>query len=92
MFGQFKFQQERDYDLVYVSTVIVTIFSFVLSFSFLYEYILSSFSTFISIESIFFFDDATASEAYAQPYIETVKYRNLTIDRGNGLKTNLTLN
>ena len=30
----------------------------------------------------------TIAEAYAQPYVETVKNRNLTIDLGNGLKTN----
>lgn len=33
----------------------------------------------------------TVTEAYAQPYVETVKYRNLTIDQGNGLKTNAQL-
>jgi len=33
----------------------------------------------------------TIAEAYAQPYVETVKNRNLTIDLGNGLKTNATL-
>jgi hypothetical protein len=82
----------KNYDLVYVSIVIVTIFSFVLSFSFLYESILSSSSsTFLPSASIFFSDDATVSEAYAQPYIQTVTYRNLTIDLGNGVKTNLTL-
>lgn len=31
------------------------------------------------------------AEAYAQPYIETVKNRNLTIDLDNGLKTNAQL-
>ena len=33
----------------------------------------------------------TLFEAYAQPYVETVKHRNLTIDLGNGLKTNAQL-
>ena len=28
---------------------------------------------------------------HAQPYVETVKHRNLTIDLGNGLKTNAQL-
>ena len=28
---------------------------------------------------------------YAQPYVETVKHRNLTIDLVNGLKTNAQL-
>jgi pimeloyl-ACP methyl ester carboxylesterase len=31
------------------------------------------------------------NEVYAQPYVETVKNRNLTIDLGNGLKTNAQL-
>lgn len=31
------------------------------------------------------------AEAYAQPYVETVKNRNLTIDLDNGLKTNAQL-
>ena len=34
---------------------------------------------------------ATVTEVYAQPYVETVKHRNLTIDLGNGLKTNAQL-
>jgi len=36
-------------------------------------------------------DHHKATDAYAQPYLETVKNRNLTIDLGNGLKTNATL-
>ena len=35
--------------------------------------------------------NTTIAEAYAQPYVETVKHRNLTIDLGNGLKTNALL-
>lgn len=31
------------------------------------------------------------SVTYAQPYLQTIKYRNLTIDLGNGLKTNAQL-
>src|SRR5262245_31118285 len=31
------------------------------------------------------------NEVLAQPYVETVKNRNLTIDLGNGLKTNAQL-
>ena len=34
---------------------------------------------------------AAVTEVYAQPYVETVKHRNLTIDLGNGLKTNAQL-
>jgi uncharacterized protein len=33
----------------------------------------------------------SASVVYAQPYVETVKHKNLTIDLGNGLKTNAQL-
>ncbi len=82
----------RKYDPVCHTIAIITIFSFVLMFSFLYESILSS-SIFHSIASTFFPDDAivSVSEAYAQPYVETVKHRDLTIDLGNGLKTNAQL-
>jgi hypothetical protein len=31
------------------------------------------------------------TDVYAQPYVETVKYRNLTIDLGNRLKTDAQL-
>ena len=34
---------------------------------------------------------AAVTEVYAQPYVETVKHRNLTIDLCNGLKTNAQL-
>jgi hypothetical protein len=34
---------------------------------------------------------ASLTDAYAQPSVETVKHRNLTIDLGNGLKTNAEL-
>ena len=30
-------------------------------------------------------------QALAQPYIQTIKYRNLVIDLGNGVKTNARL-
>jgi len=30
-------------------------------------------------------------QALAQQYVQTIKYRNLVIDLGNGLKTNATL-
>ncbi|HEY7078597.1 MAG TPA: alpha/beta fold hydrolase [Nitrososphaeraceae archaeon] len=36
-------------------------------------------------------DHHKVTDVYAQPYLETVKNRNLTIDLGNGLKTNATL-
>jgi len=36
-------------------------------------------------------DHRKVTDVYAQPYLEMVKNRNLTIDLGNGLKTNATL-
>jgi uncharacterized membrane protein YqhA len=33
----------------------------------------------------------TPTTANAQPYVQTVKYRNLVVDLGNGLKTNAQL-
>ena len=33
----------------------------------------------------------SVTEAYAQPYVETMNHRNLTIDLGNGLNTNAQL-
>ena len=38
------------------------------------------------------FKQQQQDQALAQPYVETVKHRNLTIDLGNGLKTNAQLN
>ena len=65
-------------DLLYVSiTIIAAVFLFAMSVSILSESAL---------------DHHTAvTEVYAQPYVETVKHRNLTIDLGNGLKTNAQL-
>ena len=37
------------------------------------------------------FKQQQQDQALAQPYVETVKHRNLTIDLGNGLKTNAQL-
>ncbi len=72
--------------------LICTILSSILSFSFPYESILTS-SMVLTIASTFSSDAAAAAvhEAYAQPYIETVKSRNLTIDLGNGTETNAQL-
>jgi pimeloyl-ACP methyl ester carboxylesterase len=70
--------------------LIYTMFSSILSFSFPYDSILSS-SIVLSIAPTFSSDDAAVSEAYAQPYTETVKRRNLTIDLGNGTTTNAEL-
>jgi uncharacterized protein len=65
-------------DLLFVSiTIIAAVFLFAMSVSILSESAL---------------DHHTAvTEVYAQPYVETVKHRNLTIDLGNGLKTNALL-
>jgi hypothetical protein len=41
------------------------------------------------VASINIFDQQQA--ALAQPYIQTIKYRNLVIDLGNGVKTNAQL-
>ena len=63
--------------VLYVSTAIIAASLFALSFSFISQLTLHQHTTVI--------------EAYAQPNVETVKYRNLTIDLGNGLKTNAQL-
>jgi Lysophospholipase len=65
----------KKHGILYVSMAIIAVFAF--SFSFLSESTLHH--------------HTTVTEAYAQPYVETVKYRNLTIDLGNGLKTNAQL-
>ena len=63
--------------VLYVSTAIIAASLFALSFSF--------------ISQLTLHQHTTVTEAYAQPNVETVKYRNLTIDLGNGLKTNAQL-
>lgn len=46
----------------------------------------------ILVLSFFYeFPSSSFTGAYAQPYIQTVKHRDLTIDLGNGLKTNAQL-
>ena len=72
-----------DYDMkarddLYVSITIISVFLFFVSVSILSESGLDHHT-------------ATVTEVYAQPYVETVKHRNLTIDLGNGLKTNAQL-
>ncbi len=49
------------------------------------------FATLVSSLSDSTLDHHKVSDVYAQPYLEMVKNRNLTIDLGNGLKTNATL-
>jgi uncharacterized protein len=67
----------KNRDVLYVSITIIAVFLFAMLVSSLSESTL---------------DHHTAvNDVYAQPYVETVKYRNLTIDLGNGLKTNAQL-
>jgi hypothetical protein len=61
----------------YASMAIIAVSLFALSFSFLGESTL--------------FHNTTVTDVYAQPYVETVKHRGLTIDLGNGVKTNAQL-
>ena len=69
----------KNRDVLYVSiTVITAVFLFAM-----YVSILS--------ESTIDRHTAAVTDVYAQPYVETVKLRNLTIDLGNGLKTNAQL-
>jgi len=60
----------------YISITIVAVFLFAMS---------------VSILSDSTLDHHKITDVYAQPYLETVKHRNLTIDLGNGLKTNAQL-
>jgi uncharacterized protein len=64
---------------LYVSiTIIAAVFVFAMSVSILSESSLDHHTS-------------AFTDVYAQPYVETVKHRNLTIDLGNGLKTNAQL-
>jgi uncharacterized protein len=68
----------KNRDVLYVSiTITAVVFLIAMSVSILSESTLHH--------------NTTIAEAYAQPYVETVKNRNLTIDLGNGLKTNAQL-
>ena len=67
----------KNRDVLYVSITITAVFLIAMSVSILSESTLHH--------------NTTIAEAYAQPYVETVKNRNLTIDLGNGLKTNAQL-
>ena len=59
---------------LYASMAIIVVSLFTLSFSFLGESTLHLYTA--------------VTDVYAQPYVETVKHRGLTIDLGNGVKTN----
>jgi uncharacterized protein len=67
----------KNRDVLYVSITITAVFLIAMSVSILSESTLHH--------------SITIAEAYAQPYVETIKNRNLTIDLGNGLKTNAQL-
>ena len=70
----------KNCDFLYVSiTIIATVF------------LLFAMSVSILSESTLDHHTAAVTQVYAQPYVETVKHRNLTIDLGNGLKTNALL-
>ena len=68
----------KNRDVLYVSITIVSVCLFAISVSILSESTLEH-------------HIAAVTDVYAQPYVETVKNRNLTIDLGNGLKTNAQL-
>jgi pimeloyl-ACP methyl ester carboxylesterase len=62
-----------------------------LSITIIAAVVLSATSFSIFSESTIEHRTAAVTDVYAQPSIETVKHRNLTIDLGNGLKTNAEL-
>ena len=70
--------RRKNRDVLYVSITIIAVFLFAISVSILNDFTLDHHT-------------AAVADVYAQPYVETVKHRNLTIDLGNGLKTNAQL-
>ena len=68
----------KNRDVLHVSITIIAVFLFAMSVSILSESTLDHHTS-------------AVTDVYAQPYVETVKHRNLTIDLGNGLKTNAQL-
>src|SRR5215212_10864489 len=69
-------------------------------FPFMAVYIMTSYitlkitimvATILCLCSISYLVDGTSLTVYAQQYIQTIKYRNLVIDLGNGVKTNAQL-
>jgi dienelactone hydrolase len=69
--------RRKNCDVLYLSITIIAVV-------FLFAMLVSSLS-----DSTL--DHHKVTDVYAQPYVETVKNRDLTIDLGNGLKTNATL-
>jgi pimeloyl-ACP methyl ester carboxylesterase len=70
--------RRKNCDVLYVSITIIAVFLFAMSVSILSGSTLDHHTT-------------AVADVYAQPYVETVKHRNLTIDLGNGLETNAQL-
>jgi uncharacterized protein len=64
----------KNHNVLFVSLTIISVFLFGISFSILSESNLDHHSA--------------ANDVYAQPYVETVKRKDLTLDLGNGTKTN----
>src|SRR5215212_9323316 len=69
-------------------------------FPFMAVYIMTSYitlkitimvATILCLCSISYLVDGTSLTVYAQQYIQTIKYRNLVMDLGNGVKTNAQL-
>jgi len=74
----------KEQGTMYVSAIIIAIFTFSLSSAFYYDSIFSS-SPILSFESALssYNSDESASEAFAQPDLNVVRHRNLTINLGN---------
>ena len=68
----------KNRDVLYVSITITAVFLFAISVSILSESTLEH-------------HIGNVTDVYAQPYVKMLKNRNLTIDLGNGLKTNAQL-
>jgi len=74
----------KEHGTMEVSAIIIAIFTFSLSSAFYYDSIFSS-SPILSFESALssYNSDESASEAFAQPDLNVVRHRNLTINLGN---------
>ena len=53
--------------------------------------VISTILSLFAISFLFYGSSAANFTAYAQSYLQTIKYRNLVIDLGNGVKTNAQL-
>jgi alpha-beta hydrolase superfamily lysophospholipase len=68
---------KKNRDILYISITVIAVFLVAMLASILNDTTLNH--------------HMVVTDVYAQPYVETVKHRNLTIDLGNGLKTNAQL-